>query len=102
MEQSRIGMIRVQRRRVKGWRMPENTVYVGRPSKWGNPFAYSLEYSLYQSLEKYQKWLGKKLDEDPNFLKPLEGKNLACWCPLTRTCHADILLAIVKPLPRST
>ena len=33
---------RIQRQRTKGWRMPENTVYVGRPSKWGNPFrAYS-------------------------------------------------------------
>lgn len=29
---------RIQRKRTKGWRMPENTVYVGRPSKWGNPF----------------------------------------------------------------
>jgi len=30
--------VRVQRKRTKGWRMPENTVYVGRGSKWGNPF----------------------------------------------------------------
>jgi hypothetical protein len=30
--------IRIQRKRTKGWRMPENTVYVGRPTKWGNPF----------------------------------------------------------------
>lgn len=29
---------RIQRRRTKGWRMPENTVYVGRGSRWGNPF----------------------------------------------------------------
>ena len=29
---------RIQRQRVKGWRMPENTVYVGRGTKWGNPF----------------------------------------------------------------
>lgn len=29
---------RIQRKRTKGWRMPENTVYVGRGSKWGNPF----------------------------------------------------------------
>jgi hypothetical protein len=29
---------RVQRKRVKGWRMPPNTVYVGRGSIWGNPF----------------------------------------------------------------
>lgn len=29
---------RIQRKRVKGWRMPKGAVYVGRPSKWGNPF----------------------------------------------------------------
>jgi len=28
---------RIQRKRTKGWKMPENTIYVGRPSKWGNP-----------------------------------------------------------------
>lgn len=30
---------RVQRKRSRGWRMPEGAVYVGRPSRWGNPFA---------------------------------------------------------------
>ncbi|MGV7636606.1 DUF4326 domain-containing protein, partial [Mycobacterium kansasii] len=29
---------RIQRKRTKGWRMPEGAVYVGRPTKWGNPF----------------------------------------------------------------
>ncbi len=29
---------RIQQRRTKGWRKPENTVSVARPSKWGNPF----------------------------------------------------------------
>ncbi|WP_342394587.1 DUF4326 domain-containing protein [Prescottella agglutinans] len=29
---------RIQRRRTRGWRMPEGAVYVGRPSGWGNPF----------------------------------------------------------------
>lgn len=29
---------RIQRKRTKGWRMPSNAVYVGRPTKWGNPF----------------------------------------------------------------
>ena len=33
--------IRIQLRRTKGWRMPENTVRVTRPSKWGNPFVVS-------------------------------------------------------------
>ena len=29
---------RIQRRRTPGWRMPEGAVYVGRPTRWGNPF----------------------------------------------------------------
>ena len=29
---------RIQRKRTKGWRMPEGAVYVGRGSRWGNPF----------------------------------------------------------------
>lgn len=29
---------RIQRKRTKGWKMPPNTVYVGRGSAWGNPF----------------------------------------------------------------
>src|SRR6185312_6782793 len=35
--------IRIQRQRTKGWRMPANTVYVGRPTKWGNPFIASTD-----------------------------------------------------------
>lgn len=31
---------RIQRQRTKGWRMPDNTVYVGRPTRWGNPFRF--------------------------------------------------------------
>ena len=30
--------VRVQRLRTKGYRLPPNTVYVGRGTKWGNPF----------------------------------------------------------------
>nr|WP_063786601.1 DUF4326 domain-containing protein [Rhodococcus opacus] len=29
---------RIRRQRTKGWRMPECAVYVGRGSRWGNPF----------------------------------------------------------------
>ncbi|CAN5769820.1 DUF4326 domain-containing protein [soil metagenome] len=31
-------MIRIQRKRERSWRMPAGAVYVGRPSKWGNPY----------------------------------------------------------------
>lgn len=31
-------MKRIQRKRIKGWRMPENAIYVGRGTQWGNPY----------------------------------------------------------------
>lgn len=34
---------RLQQKRTKGWRKPENTVSVARPSKWGNPFKITHE-----------------------------------------------------------
>ena len=36
--------VRIQRSRAKGWRMPEGAVYVGRPSRWGNPFPIDGEW----------------------------------------------------------
>jgi hypothetical protein len=29
---------RIQRKRTKGWVMPEGAIYVGRPSRWKNPY----------------------------------------------------------------
>ena len=50
--------IRIQRKRTKGWKMPPNTVYVGRPTKWGNPFKGvdakdSFEQMYKQAIEDY-------------------------------------------------
>lgn len=101
--------IRVQRLRAKGWRMPPNTVYVGCPTKWGNPWtvrgAAEAGYSVDESVcvEAYRAWLlgsghwahGSPLDPVP-ILEPLRGKSLACWCPLDRPCHADVLLELAN------
>lgn len=38
--------VRVQLRRTKGWRMPDNTVNVARPGKWGNPFRVGRYFML--------------------------------------------------------
>ena len=43
---------RIQRKRTKGWRMPEGAVYVGRPSKWGNPFGI-------ERIPHWPKWAGR-------------------------------------------
>ena len=84
-------MKRIQRKRVKGWRMPSNTVYVGRPSKWGNPYKVN-GLKPRTVLLMYGGWLRDRLGENPHFLDPLKNKDLACWCRLDKPCHADILL----------
>jgi len=33
-----------------------------------------------------------------NMLPELRGKDLACWCPLDKPCHADVLLEIANPV----
>lgn len=45
--------IRIQRQRTKGWRMPRGAVYVGRPSKWGNPFAVKRLYDYGYDRQAY-------------------------------------------------
>lgn len=42
--------VRIQRRRTKGWRMPEGAVYVGRPSPWGNPFPVSGDWIMWTAV----------------------------------------------------
>ena len=97
-----ISPVRIQRKRTKGFRLQDSSpnglpvVYVGRPTKWGNPFRVGVDGTRKEVVEKYREWLKKKLEEDPTFLEPLKGKNLACWCPLDKPCHADILLEFLK------
>lgn len=96
---------RVQRKRTKGWRMPENTVYVGRGSTWGNPYKIGEVYDpngkpatqeraveLFDMLYSQTAWR----DMIRQRVEPLRGKNLACWCSLDQPCHADILLRIAN------
>jgi hypothetical protein len=97
--------MRIQRTRKKGFKMPENTVYVGRGSKWGNPFKVGEKFiqpdgeeiildnqqsvNLYdQSINFYALPVSKK-----EIIDELKGKNLACWCAKDKPCHADLLLA---------
>jgi hypothetical protein len=48
---------RVQRKRTKGWRMPLGAVYVGRPTKWGNPFIGPNAIELYEEMIMYINYL---------------------------------------------
>lgn len=85
---------RIQRKRSKGWRMPENTVYVGRPTKWGNAFIVTKETPPHIAVLNFIIMLNRH--DFKEIKKTLKGKNLACWCPLDQPCHADILLEIAN------
>ena len=76
---------------------PPNSVYIGRPSKWANPFIIGKDGTREEVIEKYKNWLletewttGLILD-----IGELRGKDLVCWCsPLP--CHGDILLELAN------
>lgn len=100
---------RIQRKRTAGWKMPDNTVYVGRPSKWGNPFKvgdaspnnYSVIIDRDHAVQLFLQTLEAKQEYGllEEFLKPLKGKNLACWCKEGSPCHADVLLELANKEP---
>ena len=144
---------RIQRKRTKGWTMPEGAIYVGRPSQWGNPFVLNDPWLLWTgcalgfngdeagrrsaALLLYRSWLtgqwlprrtpdpggeiafeggqevsahgmvmgfaaramgmypAPTLPERPD-LSILRGKDLACFCPLDKPCHAEVLLELAN------
>jgi len=144
--------VRVQRKRTKGWRMPEGAVYVGRGSRWGNPFKVgetqirmpalnggeweregrlhktSGEKNFYctgtdergmpvgiwhqiedatveQCVTIYREMItggGSHVDSKwalsaiAEMRATLAGMDLACWCPLDKPCHADVLLELAN------
>lgn len=104
---------RIQLKRSKGWRMPDNTVKIDRTTRYGNPFEVSegdagwsvkgpefaraglaskAEASTI-AVEAYRKWAEAGNAPD---LGALRGKNLACWCPLDGACHGDVLLRLAN------
>ena len=101
---------RIQRKRTKGWRMPKGALYVGRPTKWGNPFkAEDLNcqkkevpvvaahaYGLWLRGMGYHNFLIAEREILLNDLHELRGKDLACWCTIDQPCHADTLLELAN------
>ena len=103
-------MKRIQRQRTKGWRMPPNTVYVGRPSRWGNelradmPDMFDRPLGSQRAVDLYRIATLRRIEDSDDgaewladWIGPLRGKDLACWCPLDQPCHADVLLELAAP-----
>lgn len=148
---------RIRRSRERGWRMPEGVVYVGRPSRWGNPYTLGGSYGLAcvpgaltgaewewedrisaagmrhdyfhpeghvthctirnltraEAVQLYREaltgetqhlrapgWARIGPRDNPvtvdEVRRELAGRDLACWCPLSLPCHADVLLELAN------
>lgn len=93
---------RVQLQRTKGWRLPDAAVNVARPTRWGNPYRIGPDRSPAQAVALYQDHLATVLadittgPELAEALAELAGHDLACWCPPTSPCHADVLLELAN------
>jgi Domain of unknown function (DUF4326) len=89
---------RIQLRRSKGWRKPENAVVVARPSRWGNPHraAAPTAEAHCAAVEAFRADLlaGALPYTVADVRRALADHDLACWCPPNLPCHADVLLDI--------
>lgn len=113
---------RIQCKRTKGWRMPANVVYVGRPGVYSNPFPNAIEFRdwwgnrgnpKHWTFGRYPHRMDMLMGAMFNGPQPLiHGKNVACWCALCddhkdglplgvkcalcADCHGDLVLEIAN------
>jgi hypothetical protein len=104
---------RIQRQRTKGWRMPNGAIYVGRPTRFGNPWTVGQVAcgcrsvgecnhnsmrcdTAEEAVRMYRWWIDQWKPARREELKVLRGMDLACWCPLDQPCHADVLLEVAN------
>ena len=100
---------RIQRRRTKGWWMPEGAVYVGRGSPWGNPWSIATARKAGVTgtdkqlaalcVALFRNGMASRLpacEAIADRIGELRGKTLMCWCAAGEPCHADVLLEIAN------
>jgi hypothetical protein len=101
---------RIQRKRTKGWRMPEGAIYVGRPTLWGNRYKIGTWSNILgrevetieEAVRLYRDIVWNAHHMQAYAREILRGKDLVCWCPLVDKagtpvpCHADVLLELAN------
>jgi hypothetical protein len=94
-------MNRIQRKQTPNWQMPANAVFVGRWTRYGNPFSAE-EYGNERSAALYREAMETMQQNNPagyqDMLETLRGKDLVCWCAPNEICHADILIELAANL----
>lgn len=73
-----------------------NDVYIGRGSKWGNPYVIGRDGNRSEVLRKYREYIVKQ-GQLLTQLNELRGKTLVCFCA-PRPCHGHILCELIEAL----
>lgn len=76
-------------------RVPSGAVYIGRPSKWGNPFVIGKDGDRDEVIQKYREWLIRQPALVAQAKAELAGKDLVCFC-VPCACHGDVLMEIAN------
>lgn len=84
----------LNRKYLPGGRLPAGAVYIGRPSKWGNPFVIGRDGDRLEVISQYRQflWRNDRLLAD---LHELVGRKLVCHCA-PMPCHGDVLWKAAK------
>ena len=75
--------------------VPRDAVYVGRPTKFGNPFEIGRDGTRDDVCDKYEQYILARPELQAAAQRELAGKDLVCWCAPLR-CHADTLMRIAN------
>ncbi len=81
---------------------PPDAVYIGRPSKWGNPYSHMdgtlAEFKVAtreEAVAKYEAWLLQNAELMSAARVELAGKDLVCYCA-PKSCHGNVLLRVAN------
>jgi len=73
-------------------------VFIGRPSKWGNPFRIGRDGNREAVIAKFRAFMESSPEAQLEAREELCGKVLGCFCaPLP--CHGDILAEYASSEP---
>ena len=75
--------------------IPVGAVYIGKPSKWGNPYKMNRNFNREKVIVLYREWIIKQIESGKLDIEELRGKDLVCWCS-PEPCHGDVLLELAN------
>ena len=80
---------------------PPDAIYVGRPcwgwkgSPWANPYPVE-EYGRDVALGLFAAYAIHRAAQEPDWLEPLRGRDVVCWCKPADDCHGDLLIRLAN------